>query len=300
VSRVVIRGGAYAHTQAIAGTYHGIEIAYETRKVQDIFSAMLERREFEVCEFSLANYLVLRADGADWLTAIPVFPHRAFRHALAITRRDSPLSGLAQLAGKRVGVEDYSMTAAVWVRGLLEDEYGVNLGAITWVTYRKQRLALPPHANVEIVDEDLETLVTGGVIDAMLGFSTRDAAQPEAARRLRTVEPDPAAAEHAYYARTAIHPINHCVVIRTDVLAAQPQIAQAVASAYIDAKARAFHVNPAALALPSGVVGDPLPYGWTPLNRRVTLTLARYLERQGFIADIGDIDALFLNPAVAW
>ncbi|HEV7821503.1 MAG TPA: PhnD/SsuA/transferrin family substrate-binding protein, partial [Burkholderiales bacterium] len=150
--RVVIRGGAHPHTQAIAGIYHGIELAYETRKVQDIFLAMLERREFEVCEFSLANYLVLRANGADWLTALPVFPHRAFRHALAVTRRESTLSGLADLAGKRVGVEDYSMTAAVWVRGLLEDEYGVDPGSIRWITYRKQRLALPPQANVEIVD----------------------------------------------------------------------------------------------------------------------------------------------------
>src|SRR4051812_48962326 len=135
---------------------------------------MLERREFEVCEFSLANYLVLRARGEDWLTAIPVFPHRAFRHALPVTRRDSSLSGLASLAGKRVGVEDYSMTAAVWLRGLLHDEYGMNADAITWCTYRRQRLALPPDAHVEIVEEDLETLVTGGAIDAMLGFSTRD------------------------------------------------------------------------------------------------------------------------------
>ena len=300
MSGVVIRGGAHAHTQAIAGTYHGIELSYETRKVQDIFTAMLERRAFEVCEFSLANYLVLRASGADWLTAIPVFPHRAFRHSLAITRRDSPLAGLAQLAGKRVGVEDYSMTAAVWVRGLLQDEYGVDPGAITWVTYHKQRLALPSRANVEIVDKDLETLVTGSVIDAMLGFSTRDAAQPQAARCLRTVEPDPAAAERAYYARTGIHPINHCVVIRTDVLAAQPQMAQAVASAYVEAKAHAYRANPAAMILPSGVPGDPLPYGWTPLNRRVTLTLTRYLERQGFINAIVDIDSMFTQPAVAW
>src|SRR3954464_3787231 len=159
---VVIRGGAQA--QPPTGVYHGIELAYEVRKVQDIFSAMLERREFEVCEFSLANYLVLRASGEDWLTAIPVFPHRAFRHALPVTRRDSPLSGLAQLAGKRVGVEDYSMTAAVWLRGLLHDDYGVEPGAITWVTYRRQRLALPANARVEIVEDDLESLVTAGAI----------------------------------------------------------------------------------------------------------------------------------------
>src|SRR4051812_39499257 len=250
---------------------------------------MLERREFEVCEFSLANYLVLRTRGEDWLTAIPVFPQRAFRHALPVTRRDSPLSGLAQLAGKRVGVEDYSMTAAVWLRGLLQDEYGVEPGAITWITYRRQRLALPADARVEIVDEDLESLATTGAIDAMLGFSTRDSTLPAAERRLRSVQPDPGAAERDYYARTEIHPINHCVVIRSDVLEARPHIAQAVSAAYEDAKARGYRNNPAAMTLPSGVAGDPLPYGLTPLNRHVVATLAGYLERQRFISRAPDI-----------
>lgn len=297
MSPVVIRGGAHAHTQAIAGLYSGIELAYEVRKVQDIFSAMLERREFEVCEFSLANYLVLCARGEDWLTAIPVFPHRAFRHALPVTRRDSPLSGLASLKGKRVGVEDYSMTAAVWLRGLLDDEYGIDAGAITWVTYRRQRLALPQGANVEFVEQDLETLVADDAIDAMLGFSTRDSTLPPAERRLRTVEPDPATAEREYYARTGIHPINHCVAIRADVLQAQPQLAQAVTAAYLDAKARAYQDDPAARLLPSGAIGDPLPYGMTAENRRVVATLARYLERQRFISSAKDVDSLFLEPA---
>ncbi|HEV7822518.1 MAG TPA: hypothetical protein VGO84_15155, partial [Burkholderiales bacterium] len=134
-------------------------------------------------------------------------------------------------------------------------------------------------------------------IDALLGFSTRDSARPESARRLRTVEPDPAAAERAYYSKTGIHPINHCIVIRNDVLSGQPRIAQAVASAYVRAKAQAFGADPAAMMLPSGTPGDPLPYGWTPLNRHVTSTLARYLERQGFIAGVSDLDALFLDSA---
>lgn len=292
-ARIVIRGGAHPHTQALGGTYDGIELAYEERRVQDIFSAMLERREFEVCEFSLANYLVLRANGEYWLTALPVFPHRAFRHALAVTRRDSPLTGLRALAGKRVGVEDYSMTAAVWLRGLLADDYGVDVASIRWVTYRKQRLALPANANVEFTDDDLETLVMERRLDAMLGFSTRDSALPANERQLRAVEPAPAEAERDYYARTGIHPINHCVVIRSDVLERNPQLARAVASAYVDAKVRAQNERRVPIVLPSGEAGDPLPFGLTPVNRKVISTLAGYLERQGFIQRAPAIESLF-------
>ena len=117
----IIHGGDYAHTVAIEGTYDGVTLAYEAKPTRDIFVRMLESRAFEICEFSLANYITLRATGQHWLKAVPVFPSRAFRHGLAVTQRDSPLHGLAQLSGKRIGLEDYSMTAAVWFRGLLQD-----------------------------------------------------------------------------------------------------------------------------------------------------------------------------------
>ena len=116
-TQIEVCGGDYEHTFAIAGEYAGgLRLAYKPMRVQDIFVAMLKERRFEVCEFSLANYIILRARGEHWLTAVSVFPFRAFRHSLAITRRDSKLTGLDQLAGKRIGVEDYSMTAAVWFR----------------------------------------------------------------------------------------------------------------------------------------------------------------------------------------
>src|SRR5258708_7289552 len=130
---ILIRGGDYEHTLDIPGEYRdGIRIGYAPMRVQDIFVAMLKERRFQPCEFSLANYLILHAGTDRWLTAVPVFPFRAFRHSLAVTRRDSTLTSLDQLAGTRIGVEDYSMTAAVWFRGLIEDEYGVDHRSITW------------------------------------------------------------------------------------------------------------------------------------------------------------------------
>lgn len=301
---VVIHGGDYEHTLDIPGDYAaGIRLGYAAMRVQDIFIAMLNERRFEACEFSLANYIILRAGGARWLTAVPVFPFRAFRHSLAVTRRDSPLAGLAQLAGTRIGVEDYSMTAAVWFRGLIEDEYGVDHRSITWVTPRTQRFPFPRGAPVEVTDDSLEEMLCAGAIDAMLGFATRDSQLPAPQRKLRPLLADARAAERAYYEKTSIYPINHCVVIRNDILEKHPGIGLAVQTAYARAKDSAYRRRLGATLAPWSKEhwtstfelfgGDPLPYGLTPMNRRVVTTLAGYLERQGYIEKIPDVDELF-------
>jgi len=302
---IVVRGGDYEHTLGIAGEYAGVRLGYETMRLTDIFHGMLERRAFEACEFSLANYIVLRARGEDWLSALPVFPNRAFRHSIVVTRRASSLASLAELAGRRVGVEDYSMTAAVWVRGLLEDDYGVDPASVTWVTNPKQRFPFPGGARVEVVDDDLETLVCEGRLDAMLAFALADARLPANERRLRPVLGDPDAAERAYYERTSIYPINHCVVIRADALEAHPGAARAIEQAFTEARDRACRRQLGATLVPWGKAhwarafevfgGDPLPYGLTPVNRRVVETLIRYLARQGFIEREPAVGELFLK-----
>lgn len=303
-SDITIYGGDYEHTHGIPGEYDsGMVLRYEVMRVQDIFAGMLEARRFEACEFSLANYLTLRGTGEHWLSAVPVFPYRAFRHALAVTQRDSTLDRLDRLAGTRIGVEDYSMTAAVWFRGLLEDEYGVDPRSITWITRAKQRFALPSNAKIETTDADLEDMVCSGAIDAMLGFTLRDNLLPVAQRRLRPVLVDAVPEERAYYARTGIYPIMHCVVIRNDVLEKNPAVATAVCAAYEAAKASAHRRPPAAPSAQSGPLhwtrdaarfgGDPLPYGLTAQNRMVIERLAHYLKRQGFISEAPRLEMLF-------
>jgi 4,5-dihydroxyphthalate decarboxylase len=304
---IIIRGGDHEHVVGIAGDHaNGVRLGYEAMRLQDIFVAMLEKRQFEICEFSLANYIVLRANGQHWLSAIPVFPFRAFRHSTALTCRDSALTDLAQLAGKRVGVEDYSMTAAVWFRGLLKQEYGVDHRSVKWVSYAKQRLPLPRGASVEFTDRDLEDLLCDGGIDAMLGFAARDSRLPPPQRRLRTLLPDPQVVEEDYYRRTSIYPINHCVVIRNDALDRNPALAGAVYNAYASAKQRAYRRQLGATLVPWGRVhwertfglfdGDPLPYGLTPQNRLVVAQLVQDLHEQGFIANVPALEELFIIP----
>jgi 4,5-dihydroxyphthalate decarboxylase len=302
-----IFGGDYEHTLALSGLYHGVHLSYEATPVQKIFVPMLESRCFEICEFSLANYLTLRAAGETWLTAVPVFPMRAFRHGLVTTRKESPLESLDALAGKRVGVEDYSMTAAVWFRGLLHEEYGVDLKSITWVTRAKQRFPFPTGARVEKTEGALEDLLCDGGIDAMLAVGAKDARLPPQQRRLRPVLRDVVAAERTYYERTGIYPINHTAVIRHDVLEGNPETAAAVYSAYQHAKERAYARQLGTTLVPWGALrwtrtfevfgGDPLPYGLDETNRLVMGRLARYLREQGFIAEEPDLDSVFVTPS---
>ena len=305
-SEFTVHGGDYEHTLELSGSYQGVHVAYQPMRVQDIFGAMLETRRFEICEFSLANYLTLRGTGQHWLTALPVFPSRAFRHNLAVTRRESALTRLDQLANTRVGVEDYSMTAAVWFRGLLHDEHGIDHRSITWVTRPKQRFAFPADAKVETTGTDLEDLTCSGALDATLGMTLRDNTRPPNERRLRTVLADPQTEERDYYRRTSIYPIMHCVVIRNDVLEQNRKLADIIYEAYANAKAQAYRRQLGASLVPWGKVhwartfevfgGDPLPYGLTPGNRRTIERLAGYLVRQGFIPEAPNIDSLFAVP----
>ena len=302
--QITIRGGDHDHVRELAGVCDGTALAYEAMSLQELFPAMLATRCYEVCEFSLANYLILRGSGQHWLTALPVFPYRALRHSLIITRQESPLRNLSAIAGRRVGVPDYSMTAAVWVRALLLAEYGVDHRTITWVTPRKQRLPIPQGTRIEYADSELESLLLAGKLDAMLGFSPRDAMLPEHERRLRTVLPDTESAERDYFQRTGIFPIMHCVVIRNDVLARFRGLPEAVARAYADAKARAYALRSPSV-LPWGAAqweedialfgGDPLPYGLNAVNRMVVGTLAAGLHEQGFIDPVPELDSLFLH-----
>jgi 4,5-dihydroxyphthalate decarboxylase len=306
---ITIRGMDYEHTLGIPGVYRNVTFGYEVMSVRETFVAMVPRRTLEVCEFSLANYLTLRGTGHDWLTAMPVFPYRAFRHSLPVTRKESPLKSLSELAGRRIGVDDYSMTAAVWFRALLHEEYGVDHRSITWVTGRTQRLPRPAGAKVEMTDRDLETLLNEGALDALLSIEPRDARLPAAERRLRRLLPDPQREERAYYERTRIYPIHHCIVIRNDVPERFPGIVEALYGAYEAAKMRAYQRRLGTTLVPWSSAhwmrtldlfgGDALPYGWTSANRSIVERLALNLHEQGFIPAVPDVDRLFAMPAIA-
>jgi 4,5-dihydroxyphthalate decarboxylase len=125
--QIDLYGGDYEHTLELAGAGPDFSIVYNRRAPTQIFEQMLSDRVFEACEMSLSNYLMVRDRGAEWLNAVPVFPNRAFRHGTVYVGADSALSLPGDLEGARFGLEDYTMTAAVWLRGTLEEEYAHTL-----------------------------------------------------------------------------------------------------------------------------------------------------------------------------
>ncbi len=266
---------------------------------------MLNERCYEVCEFSLSNYLMLRDRGADWLQAIPVFPYRAFRHATLYVRKDSPLREPADLRGKRIGVPDFSMTAAVWTRGILADQYDVLWQELHWVVSGQQRFATLPGVTLQTIDGDLETALIEGHIDALLTPQTTDDRKPSGECRFRTLIADVQAAEEAYLHAFGIYPINHVVVIRSDALQRLPELPHALFAAYAQAKAHAYARRLGTTLLPWGARhwkksfdqfdGDPLPYGLNKINCKVVATLGKYLFDQKLIARELDVQALFLS-----
>ena len=165
---MIVTGGDYEHTHGIGLSAPGGEIVYRPRAVPEFFDLVLGRGEFEASEFSLANYMMYRANDDDWLTAVPVVPSRVFRHSHVAVRKDSDLHDFSQLAGRKLGLRDYSQTAAAWIRGLFKDEYGVDWRDINWVSLAGQRFSAPEGAKLTITDRDLEDLLIAGEIDALV------------------------------------------------------------------------------------------------------------------------------------
>lgn len=301
-------GGDYEHVLGLSGERHGIEINYIERPLLEIFESMLNERRYECCEFSLANYIMLKDRGADWLHAIPVFPYRAFRHSTLYVRRDSPMKGPADLRGKRVGVPDYSMTAAVWTRGILKEQYGVDWADMRWIASGRQRFEALPGAPLEVVDTDLERDLIEGRLDAVLTPTPADEKKPRGERKLRSLIGDVQKAEEDYVRDFGVYPINHVLVIRDDTLKRLPDLPRALFEAFGDAKARAYKRRLGTTLMPWGMRhwnkvfdmfgGNPLPYGMTDLNRDVVQRLADFLFDQKLISKKAKADALFIPESL--
>jgi len=302
---ILIRGNDYEFTLEMAGSYAGVPIEYEPGVLEEIYAKVLNNQPFQACEFSLSNYTMMRDRGADWLAAIPVFANRDFRHSIIWVRQDSELESAEQLAGKRVGVRDYTMTAAVWLRGTLFDEYGTDWRDINWYANAEQRFPTLEGVPLELGDGDPETMLIDGELDAFISPRPRDLMQkPPEERVLRPIFRDVQAVERDYFQRTGIYPINHTVVMRRELLEDFPDAATAIFQAYCTGKARALKRRIGTTFVPWGKEywsetmalfdGDPFPMGLTESNRKNVGTLLRYLHEQKLISELPEIEDLFL------
>lgn len=289
----------------------GISLSITCLSSPERHRRMLVDNEFDVCELSLASFFVARERGVD-LRAIPVFPHRRFRHGYIFVNNKSGIRGPEDLAGRRVGVRRYQNTASVWVRGILADDHGMDRASVRWFTESSEELpvAFPEWLSCTRIPK-------GQTLDAMLAAGDLDAViYPEA---LPSLENDPhigrlfpayKEAEVDYFRRTGIFPPMHTVVIKGEVADREPWVPGAVWRAFEAAKAECYEYlrdqRKSSLAWfghawdeQRALLGeDPWPYALDP-NRKALQTLCRYLMEDALIARTPDLDATFREPGAA-
>jgi 4,5-dihydroxyphthalate decarboxylase len=278
----------------------------------ELFWRQLRHEEFDIAELSLSNYLMETARGVDRFIAIPVFPHREFRHSALWTRTDSDITRPEDLAGKRVGIPEYSMTMMLFVRGLLEHDHGVRPADITWVRVRPERATYEaPDVRVEEAPPgaSLDDLLLDGLIDAAVTTRVPPASRGDAPR-LRRVIPHVRAVEEDYYRRTGIFPIMHVLVLKRAVYEANRWLAPNLLDAFGRAKEMAYEnllSSQPSCTLPwladeiettwSVFGGDPYPLG-VLRNVRTLDAAAEWSYGQGLSPRRVQVEELFAPEAV--
>ncbi|MBU8539618.1 PhnD/SsuA/transferrin family substrate-binding protein [Falsiroseomonas tokyonensis] len=213
---------------------------------EEIFFRAFRHEAFDICELSLSSYSVRVAKGDSPYVAVPVFPSRAFRHTCIVVRTDRGIAKPEDLRGKRIGIPEYQLTANVWARAILEEEYGVRPAEITWVRggydtpgrVEKILLNLPPGVVIENAPEGatISGMLAAGELDGVMG--------PRAPSCFERGDPniewlfrDPTAAAQAWFRKTRIFPVMHVLGIRKTLVERHPWLPAAVQKAFEKSKA---------------------------------------------------------------
>jgi 4,5-dihydroxyphthalate decarboxylase len=297
----------------------GIDLTPTVVHPSEMFWRQLRFAEFDVSEMSMSSLLISTARGPTPWVALPVFTSREFFHTRILVRADAGIASPADLRGKRVGVPEYQQTAAIWGRGVLENEFGVHPREMTFFMERVAdrshggATGFKPPAGVTVhaipASSNIGEMLVGGELDATLLYLTDrnlvDRSRLDLATdgRVRPLFPDRAAEGRRYYAKTGIYPINHAVVIRRSLVEKHPWIVLNLYGAFAAARARVLHAGSVAVAahLETGLIGeelrkalaaDPMAYG-VRATRKVLETIASYVHAQGLTDRVVRIDELF-------
>jgi 4,5-dihydroxyphthalate decarboxylase len=281
----------------------GVELTYLNLPVEETFFRMARHHEFEVAELSLSSYSVSRCSDNPPFVAIPIFPSRMFRHSCIFVNRESGINCPRDLIGKRVGVPEYQLTACVWIRGILQDEFEIPVSSVSYFSggleekMRPEKLSvsLPPGVRLQSIPptKTLSEMLENGEIDAL--YSPRmPSSYGRGTGRVRRLFENYPAVERDYYLKTKIFPIMHVVAIRKDIYEKYPWVAQSLYKAFVTAQRETYQemYQMAALKymLPwlisyveetRRLMGDDFwPYGLAP-NVDGLATFLRYHHEQG-------------------
>ncbi len=313
---LTIATGRYDRTAALHDGRvqpEGVAANWLPLNVEQIFWRMMRHLEFDASELSLSGYTIRRDRGNDDLVAIPVFLSRSFRHSCIYINAQVGIERPEDLAGRRVGVPEFQMTAAVWARGLLEDEAGVPTRSIEWSQGGLEQPGRHPFEPVEPEGVSLAMAPDGRTLSEMLDsgeihalISPRVPSVFDGRPNVRRLYPEPWHAERDYFARSGVFPIMHLVAIRRPLVDANPWLPQTLTNAFIAAKRHSDAALRDTTALPislpflvqhvqetEALMGaDFWPYGVEP-NRKPLETFFRYAHAQGLINAPPSVDDFF-------
>lgn len=283
----------------------GIALSASHLPVEEMFFRFTKFQEWDMAEMSFAKSISILSQPDPWIALIPVFPSRAFRHSSMYVRADRAIRTPADLAGKRIGVPEWAQTAAIYSRGMLASEYGIDLKGIDWVQAgvndpgrrEKVSLQLPPGLRcTPRPDRSLSDLLEHGDLDAVLS-ARAPRAFLEHPDRICRLFPNYREVEHAYWQKTGVFPIMHVIAIRRDTYERNRWIAGNLLRAFEEAKqrslARMADITASSVPLPwvadyaaqsREIMGaDFWPYG-IEANRVTLETFCRYAWEQGITA----------------
>ena len=318
--RLSVAVGDYDRTRPLIDgevSIDGVDPIFLRLSPEEIFFRAFRTRDFDICELSMSSTVLKLSKGECPYVPIPVFPSRAFRHTAIYVNAAAGIQRPEDLRGKRIGVGEYQLTANVWARALLEEEYGVRAAEIEWVRGgveelgRKEKIKLELPFDIRIVDapvdRTLSAMLADGEIDALIGPRMPSSFNGDG--RVKWLFADPTAAAVDYYRRTKIFPIMHTLGIRRELVDAHPWLPATVQKAFELSKAACLKkladTSATKVTLPfveeqlqnaRSLIGEDFwAYGFDA-NRQVVDAFLDYHHRQGLSARRVEAEEMF-HPA---
>jgi len=297
----------------------GIDLVPTVLHPSELFWRQLRFSEFDVAEMSISSLMIARSKGDDRFVGIPVFTTRLFFHTTILVRKDAKIEKPSDLKGKRVGVPEYQQTAALWVRGVLENEFGVTPRDMTfWMERNPEKshggaTGFKPPEGVTInripEDKSIGSMMLSGELDAVMFYLTdrniidRSTVDLHTHPDIKPLFPDPLAEGVRFYRKTGLYPINHGMVMKRELAEKYPWALTNILKAFKEASAvadreriaQADYYFETGLLPPEGrkAIQTPLITHGVKANRTVLETIAKYSLQQGLTPRLMTMEDLF-------